>query len=271
MRGRLSAALVALIVLAPVAGAQLETQQVDERLPLTDQAPPQAPSGSGPVCGNVQVHGIADPGQGPEQAKQADMSRSSAVLGCPTLFHTASPGAFNVTGEATVHLFVGCQEPTVMHQPLNNVRVWLVRNGEAISEGGGSLATTCTPGEPLEIEIPIEQPEDTAFNASDTLGLNVTVFGSPNAALDNLHVLVGGNATASALVLPGVGQAFVAEEASDEATNGTNETDAFGNASQLDQQSTDGGENGTPAPGVGVTLAALAAIGLARRSRSRRA
>lgn len=257
--------LVAVVALAPLAGAQLATQEVDERLPLTDQPPPQASNSGGLACGTVQVHGIAEPGQGPEQEKQADMSRSSAALGCPTFFRTPSPGAFNLTDEATVHLFVGCQEPTVMHQPLNNVRVWLVRNGEDVSEGGGNLDTTCTPGEPVEIEVGIEQPEEAHFNASDTLGLDVTVFGSPNMALDNLHVIVGGNASASALTLPGVGQAFIEEEPTTDETNATNETDEFPNASEIDSQSTDDDGNGVPAPGVAATTIVLAALAFVRR------
>lgn len=264
MRGRLSLLLVAVVALAPVAGAQLATQEVDERLPLTDQAPPQASASSPAVCGG-QVHGIAEPGQGPEQEKQADMSRSSVALGCPTFFRAPSPGAFNVTGEATVHLFVGCQEPTVMHQPLNNVRVWLVRNDEDISEGGGNLDTTCSPGEPVEIEVGIERPEEPHFNASDTLGLDVTVFGSPNMAVDNLYVIVGGNTSASSLTLPGVGQALVEEEPSTEETNATNETDAFANASDLGSQSADDDGNGIPAPGVGATTLVLAALAFVRR------
>jgi hypothetical protein len=250
-----------MLVAASAAGAQLQPR-TDDRLPLTDRAPPEASGEGGLPCGDVEVHGIAEPGEGPEQAGPADLSRSSAVIGCPTLFRAPSLGAFNVTREATAHLVVGCDQPTAMHQPLDNVRLWLVRSGDRIAEGGASLPAVCSPGDPMELEVTVPQPEEPGYNASDTVGLDVTVFGSPNLAVDNLHLVVGGNETASALTLPGVGEAFVASEPETDrpSANATNET-------ALEQQSTTDEKSGIPAPGAGL----LAALGLAAWIGRRRA
>lgn len=259
--------MVLALLLAPAAGAQLAGQGQD-RLPLTDEAPPEADTDGGLPCGDVEVHGIAPPGESSDQAGEADLSRSSAVLGCPTLFRTTVSGAFNVTREAGADLFVGCSQPAVMHQPLNNVRVWLIRNGEAIAEGGDSLPATCTPGEPMELSVAIPQPEDPSFNASDVLGLNVTVFGSPNFALDNLHLVVGGNETPSTLTLPGVSEAFAPDEEPEPETVADNETEEA-NRSDLGRQSTDAREDtdGVPGPGTIGSLAVLAIGAVAVRRR----
>lgn len=248
-----------------MASAQTDRQPITETMELTDEAPPEVSPSSSPPCGSPEVHGIAEPGQGPEEARKAYASRSSVALGCPTLFRAASPGAFNLTGDATVHLFVGCDQTTVMHQPLANLRVWLTRNGEALNEAQASLDTVCSSGSPMEAEVTIEAPEDARFNESDTMGLNVTPFGSPNAAVDNLHFLVGGEQMASTLTLPGISEVFQPEEPEQELVD-DNETDEP-SPSDLQQQATATQEDGIPAPGVAWMVVMLAALaGLRRRA-----
>lgn len=260
MRGWALAVMLTAVVVAPAAAAQ---PSASETLHLVDPAPPQAPSGSGPVCNQAVVHGIAMPGETPEQAGKAYTSDSSAAVGCPTLFRTPSPGAFNVTGATNVHLFIGCDDPTLLHQPLNNVRVWLVRNEQAVAESRGTVGPTCSPGEPMEIELEVEQPEDSKINATDDLGINVTVFGSPNTVVDNIHVLVGGNETASTVTVPGIADALVSEQPgptveSDNETDPTND-----NLSRTSVDET-GGENGTPGVGIAGTVVVIAAVASAR-------
>lgn len=263
MRTEAVLVLVGVLVAAGSAGAQAASETME----LTDRAPPSASASGAGVCSNLQLYGVAEPGEGPDQQTKAYASPSSAAAGCPTLFRGTTPGAFNLTGEVTVQLFVGCDEPTVMHQPLNNVRVWLVRNDVAVSEGQTTLGPVCSPGSPMEARIAIEAPEDPAFGAEDTLGLNVTAFGSPNLVVDNLHVLVGGNETASTLTLPGLSAAYEVEEEAEAAVNGTaNETARFANGSGLEQQSSDDA-NGAPGVGAVATGALLAALALAARRR----
>lgn len=245
------------------AGAVAQTAaESSERLFLADRAPAGQQGASGPPCGQLSLYALTEPGQAPETAGKAYTSRSSVAVGCPTLFRTQSPGAFNLTQDSTAHLFFGCEEPTVMHQPLNNLRVWLTRNGEDVSEGQASLDTVCRPGSPLEAEVAIGPPEDASFGANDTIGLNLTAFGSPNAVVDNIHVLVGGE-RASSLLLPGLSEAYEIETVGQaEPVDETPENDT-----ELEPQRTSPEENGTPGPGGLGLLAGLAAAAWVRRYR----
>lgn len=260
--------LAVMLVSAPLGLGQMAGEPVAETMPLTDQAPPGFSASSTLGCNSLAVHGLAEPGQGPQQQTKAYTSPSSAALGCPTLFRAPAPGAFNLTADATLELFVGCDQETAMHEPLDNVRVWLVRNGQAVSEGGGQLGTLCSPEEPLELEVTIPQPEDARFNESDMLGVNVTVFGSPNFVPDNVHVLVGGETSASVLQLPGLAEAFATEEEAEDDEE-ENETDAFENASELEGQTTSSGEDGVPGIGALGTILALIVLAVARTARRR--
>lgn len=244
-----------LLVLASGAIAQVGLQE-EHALMLTPEAPSDQQAPSGPPCGQLALYGLARPGQVPQETEKAYTSPSSAALGCPTLFRTQTPGAFNLTQDARVQLFFGCEEPTFMHEPLNNVRVWLVHEGQILTEAGGQIGPLCTPGDPMELELTIDAPEDTSFQAGDSVGINVTAFGSPNLLVQNLHVLVGGEDTASSLTLPGLADAYQPE---DPGTNESqDETDPFGNDTELEP--TAGEEaNGTPGPGV----AAVGVLGVA--------
>lgn len=264
------AVVVALLGLpaATVAGqiAQAPTQ-VSETLELAPRAPPQASGSAGVGCSSPEVYGIALPGEGPDRTQKAYTSPSSAAVGCPTLFRGTVPGAFNVTGDTTVHLFVGCDEPTVMHQPLNNLRVWLVRNGQAIGEGRNSFPTTCSPDSPMELEVEIPRPDSPHFNASDMLGLNVTPFGSPNLLVDNLHVLLGGNETASTATVPGIEEALSAPKTVEDSVEQANETNATNTSIEPTATPDAGDQDGIP--GFGVTLTMMLFAGCAAWTRRR--
>lgn len=264
MRGWVLVLAVGGLLLAPIALGQ--ASQPSETMKLTDQAPAQAPSGSGPLCNQAAVHGLAMPGQGPQQAGAAYTSTSSVAAGCPTLFRTPSPGAFNLTGPTNVHLFIGCDDPTVLHQPLNNVRVWLVKNGGTVGESRANVGPTCSPDQPIEVEVSIDQPDDNRVNATDTVGIDVTVFGTPNAVVDNIHVIVGGNETASTVTMPGISDALASDEA-DEAqpANASNTSLGSTNGSETGAQATGDDQNGTPGPGaLGLGTALIAATALRR-------
>lgn len=268
MRGWLSGGIVLLVLLAPAAAAQMGHAGANEIMKLTAEAPSGAQAPSDPVCGTLSLHGLAQPGEGPEQDGKASTSRTSVVVGCPTLFRAPTPGAFNLTQDITAHLFFGCEQPTVMHQPLNNLRVWLIRNGEDVSEGQASLDTVCSPGTPMEVQVAIGPPEDPSFGANDTIGFNVTAFGSPNAVMDNIHLLVGGNETASMAHLPGMAEAFEEPQQIDEAEDSVdNETEGADNGTDVERQSAPSGAdgNGIPGPGVAWTAIGLASLALARR------
>lgn len=262
MRGWVLAGIVALVALSAAAAGQgaAREDEVSETLELAMQPPPGVSTSSTLGCNNPQVYGIAEPGEGPPQTQKAYTSRSSAALGCPTLFRGPSPGAFNVTGDTTAHLFVGCDEPTLMHEPLNNLRVWLVKNDEAISEALSSFPTTCSPGSPMEIEVSIEQPDQNHFNASDTIGIDATPFGSPNFFVDNLHFLVGGNETASTATVPGLAEAFEVPTDAEDAVQEVDETNETNTSIGSTSAAQDEGQNGTPGFGVLATLAAATLV-----------
>lgn len=266
MRGWLSGGIVLLVLLAPAATAQMGHAGANEIMKLTTEPPSGAEAPSDVVCGPLALHGLAHPGEGPEQEGKASTSRTSVMLGCPTLFRAPTPGAFNLTQDITAHLFFGCEEPTVMHQPLNNLRVWLTRNGKDVSEGQASLDTVCSPDTPMEVEVAIGPPEDPSFGANDTIGFNVTPFGSPNALMDNIHLLVGGNETASMAHLPGMAEAFEVTEQVEEAEDSAdNATDGADNSTELESQANPADGNGIPGPGVAFTVLGLASLALLRR------
>lgn len=267
----MAAGVLAVAALAAGAAAQAPGADgsVSEALELTAQAPSGVEAESSLAgCPSVEVYGIAEPGNGPAETARAYTSPSTAGPGCPTLFRAPSPGAFNVTLDATARLFVGCDEPAVLHQPLNNVRVWLLRNGREISEGRNSLPLACTPGEPMEIEVSIQRPDEPGFGPDDVLGVNVTVFGSPNYAVDNLHLLVGGNETASTVTIPGVAEALEPDEEAEpvEVTAEQNATTPANSSTTPASPSTNN-ENGTPMPGAVFATGVLALGALATRRR----
>lgn len=252
------AALVLLV--SPVAGAQFG-EEVSETMALTDRAPPGVNAEGSGACSSPALHGLVLEDEAPEQQTKAYTSGSSAAFGCPTLFWGPAPGAFNITGDVTVHLFIGCDSQTVMHEPLSNLRVWLVRNGEQLGEDQASIGPVCSPGAPMEAEVSIPAPENPKVNASDTIGVDATPFGSPNYANDNLHVIVGGNESASTATFPGLAEALEPEEPTeDEVANETNDTGTFGNDTELDQQSTSSEGGGIPGPGAALVAGLLGAM-----------
>lgn len=263
VRGMLTVGLVAAFLsLAPSVAAQ-PGEPAPETLVLVTQAPADAQPPSDAVCGELERYGLGEPHEAATEREKAYTSTSTWAVGCPTLFWGQAPGGFNLTGDVSAWVLIGCDSTTVLHEPLDNVVANLVRNGGSISTASASAGATCSPGDPIEIELTFERPDDSRFNATDALGLNVTVFGSPNAARDNLHFLVGGQQPASTLQLPGLAEAF--EEKVD--TGGQDAKLEEANDSEPLGQTADaqpGAENGLPGPGATVVMFVVALMASAR-------
>lgn len=249
--------LVASLLAVPLAAGQTGTQP-SETMHLTAREPPGISAPSSTVCGDIALYGLAEPGEGAgTEAKAYTTDLTTWALSCPTLFRSPLPGGFNASEGASVQLYVGCETPTLMHAALTDVLVELTRNGRAIAGTRDSVDAVCSPGEPLPVEIELADPDEPRFNESDTIGVNVTVFGSPNAHQDNLHYLVGGEETASAVTVPGLAEAF-ASQAEEDLEEVENETDELGNETGLAEQTASSEENGTPSLGPLGALVVLA-------------
>jgi hypothetical protein len=117
---------------------------------------------------------------------------------------------FQLSGTAILHLFIGCDYPTVFRSPEaadndevppTSVRAALLKNGAEISRDAWYMPAppVCAPGDVIEVELELPTG-DTEFDAEDTFTLEIPVFSSnPYQAADNVHILVASTETPWAL------------------------------------------------------------------------
>jgi hypothetical protein len=252
------AALATIVLLAAPALAQADTST----LTLTDEAPPGTSAPSTQGCGTVNLHGLAPVEEAANETAKAYATQSSAIVTCRTLFWLPAPDAFEIQAAPSANLAIGCEEPTVMAQGYDNVQVELTREDVAVANGSASVGPTCNPDEPMRTEIELDRPDASGFGANSVLGLNVSLFGSPDTASENLHLLVGGTENASQLTVPGLEQAYDPDEP-DSASQPLTGANTSSNTSKPTASTTPNNDdaNGTPALGVVATLST--AVGLA--------
>jgi hypothetical protein len=256
---KLASLFVALAAVTALAGPALAQDAPRQGVAfLGPDAPSSVEQPSSRDCGEMALHGVQSGLDTPAKPEKAYTSRSTTTAACPTYFRGAIEEGFNVTQPPTVDLSVGCENPTLFGTGFDNVQLEVTRSDEPIATGNGSVSPRCQSGDVLETTIETAWTNDTteqvAFTSEDTIGLNVTVFGGPNDK-DNVHVLVDGTETPSAIHAPGLFEPPEPDTKDPEpATNDTN------TSAEAASESDDRDGNGVPGVGIVLAAASLAAV-----------